>query len=111
VFCLVKPLIASLDHKKFLIMTDVHLIGRVQKALAKRQIINRVHQVGLSCPIIANKTIQPGRKLNINLFQIFKIDQRQALKIHGSILLPDKANKKSASLPADQRAGCLPGRS
>jgi hypothetical protein len=78
-------------------MADVHLIDWIKEAFTKRQVINGIHQVGFAGPIVPDKTVQIGRKLNINFFQILKISKGQTFKIHELILYEDKANKKVIS--------------
>ena len=43
--------------EKILLVADVHLIRRTEKALAKRKIIDGIEDVGLPCPIQAHETI------------------------------------------------------
>ena len=78
----VNETIKSVDAEEILVVPDIHLIGSIEEALAKRQIIDRVKHVGLSCAIESDKTIHLLRKRQVGGFAVLEIGQSKLLEIH-----------------------------
>jgi hypothetical protein len=54
-------------------MPDVLGINRIQIALAERQVMDRIQQIGLSNPVLTHKAIDLGTQLKISLLIILEI--------------------------------------
>jgi hypothetical protein len=67
----------TLDHTIILVIPDVLRVHRIQIALAKGQVMDRIQDIGLAHTIFANEAIYLLRKGYFNLFIILKIDQRK----------------------------------
>ena len=74
--------INAVDGKEILLVADVLFVGRAKKALAKRKVINRVEDVGLSCPVEPHETIDILRKQQVSRLAILKVGQFEFVEIH-----------------------------
>ena len=72
----------AMYREEILLMTDVLLVGSTEKTLAKRKVINRVEDVGLSGTIKSHKTIDVLRKQQIGRFAVLEIRQFQFVEKH-----------------------------
>jgi hypothetical protein len=72
----------SLDQKKFGIMPNYLTVYRIDCTLTERKIINGIQQIGLTHPVLSYKTIDLGRKIQIDLLKILVIKYVKLLKIH-----------------------------
>jgi hypothetical protein len=63
-------------------MPDIHLVNRIKKAFREREIINSIQKIGLACPIVSYKAIQPRYKIQDYLRKILEIYCCQIFKIH-----------------------------
>ena len=71
-----------MNGKEILVVADVLFIGRTKKAFAKREVINRVEDVGLAGPVKPHKAIHLLRKQQVGCFAVFEIGQFQLVEIH-----------------------------
>jgi hypothetical protein len=67
-------------------VVDVQTVNRVKKTFAKREIIHRVEHIGFSRAVIPDKTVQPGRKANFIIPDVFKIYYRNFFNLHRKLL-------------------------
>jgi hypothetical protein len=52
----------------------------------KRQKVNGIQQVGFSHTVVANKTIDFGRKIQLRLTDIFIIDNVERFDVHANLI-------------------------
>ena len=74
--------IHAVDGKEILLVADVLFVGRAEKTLAKRKVINRVEDVGFSCPIEAHETIDILRKQQVSRLAILEVGQFEFVEMH-----------------------------
>lgn len=65
--------IFALDHADIGIVLDDLRIDGIGITPAKRQVINRIQQIGLTHAVVAHKTVDFGRQFKLNLRQVFVI--------------------------------------
>ena len=61
------------DGEIILIMSDILAVNGIEITLTERKIMNRIHQVGLPYPVIADKTVDLVRELVVSLRIILKV--------------------------------------
>lgn len=71
-----------MDSKEILVVADVLLVGRAEKAFAKREVINRVEDIGLAGSVKPHKAIHLLRKQQVGCFAVLEIGQFQLVEIH-----------------------------
>ena len=83
---LVLEAIHPVNAEEILVMPDIELVGGVEEAFAEREVINRVEDVGLPCPIEADKTIHLLRKRQVGGLAVLEIGQSQFFQVHQNLL-------------------------
>ena len=68
--------------KEILLVADVLLVGGAKDALAKREVIDGIKDVGLPCPVETHETIDVLRKQQVGRFAVFEIRQFEFVEIH-----------------------------
>ena len=71
-----------MNGKEILVVTDVLLVGRAEKAFAKREVINRVEDIGFAGSVKPHKAIHLLRKQQVGCFAVLEIGQFQLVEIH-----------------------------
>src|SRR5690606_24119817 len=91
----------ALHHEPVRIATDLLRVDRVEKALAERQVVDGIQQVGFSGAIRAGKRIHIRRKLQGGFGIILEIKDSELFQPHvGSYSADDLISSKSTNSPA-----------
>jgi hypothetical protein len=89
-------------------MTNAHTVNIVEKAFGKGKIVYGIKDIGLSYPVITNKTIDFRTEFKISLTVIFKIGKRQFLKVHNQRVTSLAISIKNIALCAKLKKEIVP---
>ena len=78
-------LVVAMDGKEFLSAADVLAVDRIEKALAERQVVDGIQQVGLSDPVVAHQTVDVGTEVHIQFGIGLEIVQFEIRQVHSSV--------------------------
>ena len=71
-----------MDGEEILLVADVLLVGGAKEALAKREVIDGIEDVGLPCPVETHETIDVLRKQQVGRFAVLEVGQFEFVEIH-----------------------------
>jgi hypothetical protein len=63
-------------------MPYAYTVNIIEEAFCKRQIMNSIENVCLADAVIADDTVDPGRKFKINPVVVLEICERKSFKMH-----------------------------
>ena len=75
--------IHAMNSKKVLLVADVLLVGSAEEALAEREVIDGIEDVGLPRPVEAHEAVDILRQLQIRRFAVLEVGQFEFVEIHG----------------------------
>jgi len=88
-------MVAALNHKKLLVVTNQLAVHRIEVAFTKREIIKGIQQIGFARTILSHQAIDSIPEGQFCLLQILIIEQAQMLYIHKRAVVVDNKNSKS----------------
>ena len=71
--------IVALQHEELLAMGDHLRVDGIEGTPAEREIIDGIKEVGLTHPIMADKTVDLGRQLQVATLDVFIVDDGNIL--------------------------------
>ena len=57
-------------------------VGQAESALAHRKVVDRVEQIRLAGPVVADHAVDLRRELDLGLADVLEVDQGKSLKVH-----------------------------
>ena len=74
--------VGALDEEKVGIVADALSVGHLQRRLAHRQVVDRIHDVGLSGAIVADQPVDTRTERELLAGDVLEIQQRDFLQKH-----------------------------
>ena len=63
-------------------VADALCVGHLQRRFAHRQVVDRIHDVGLARAVVAHQTVDAGAERKLLLSHVFEIQQRYFFQMH-----------------------------
>ena len=75
-------LVESLHHKEVGLVAHHLRVDGVRSALAEREVVDGIEQIGLAHAVLPNKAVHIGRKLEVGLLDVLIVEYGEALQYH-----------------------------
>ena len=68
--------VAPLDHEEICAVADALTVGHAERRLAHREVVDRLHDVGLAGAVVPHKAVDAGAEPELLLGNILEVEQR-----------------------------------
>ena len=86
-------------------------VGQAEGALAHRKVVDRVEQIRLAGPVVADHAVDLRRELDLGLADVLEVDQGKSLKVHVGTESVAGGNPPATAIKGRHFFGNVQGRS